>query len=186
MREHRPRPTRRPPAERGSAFVLALMTLVILASVGLSLSLITQTEMQIGGSERTLQRVFYAANAGLATSVARALVARDYAAKVWEVEDPDAPDLLDVRFEVDSSPFFLISDGPCNLCAINREDTIENPAYRRLTNAVTVVSRRVGGDGGTRWADKTLSTMVEVQPWQPDPELLLPADDPEQLKKIRF
>ena len=185
MNDH-PERGRRPARERGSAFILALLTLVILASVGLSLSLITQTEMQIGGVERTLQRVFYAADAGLSTSLARALVARDYEAKTWEVADPDSPTGLNFRYQVQSSPFFLISDGPCNLCAINREDTIENPAYRRLNNAVTVMARRVGGASDTRWAEKTLSTMVEIQPWQPDPALLIPSTDPDLLAMIKF
>ena len=42
----------RPGAEEGSAYLAVLMLLVVMTILGLSLSVITQTEVIIGGSER--------------------------------------------------------------------------------------------------------------------------------------
>jgi len=170
---------------RGSAYVVTLLALVVLSAIGLGVALITQTEMQIGANERTIQRVFYAADSGLAGSTARALVKADYFAKTITVDDPDSPVTLGFRHEIESSPFYPIVDGPCNLCEINNAGTYESDAYRRINNAVTVNARRVGG-AGIRTAEKTLATMIEVQPWRAGTEAYLPIDDPEELKKIRF
>ena len=50
--------------ERGSAYLIALMALVVLTILGLSLVLVTQTEVQVGANERTVNRTFYAADTG--------------------------------------------------------------------------------------------------------------------------
>ena len=64
------------PAERGSAYLVALLVLVLLTIIGLSLSLITQTEMQIGANERLIERSFYVADSGISLATARTLVTR--------------------------------------------------------------------------------------------------------------
>ena len=61
------------PRQNGSAYILTLLTLVILTIVGLSLALVTQTERQLGANEQIIQRVFYAANSGTAMATANVL-----------------------------------------------------------------------------------------------------------------
>lgn len=170
----------------GSAYLAALLALVVLSAIGLSVAMVTQTEMQIGGNERTLQRVFYAADAGLSASTARALVEADYRSRTITVSDPESPTGFDMRHEIDSSAFYPILDGPCNLCSINRAGTYEAEAYRRYNNAVTVSGRRVAGDGSIRFAERTLSSMIEVQPWRMGTEAYLVIDEPSELKRIKF
>jgi Tfp pilus assembly protein PilX len=61
-----PRRPRR--GEAGSAYLVAILALVVLTIAGLSLALITQTETQIGANEKMVERAFYAADSGIAIS----------------------------------------------------------------------------------------------------------------------
>jgi hypothetical protein len=72
-----------PSGQAGSAYIAALLVLVVLTLIGLSLALITQSEMQIGANERVSQRLFYAANSGIAASTARALTNADYSSTTY-------------------------------------------------------------------------------------------------------
>ncbi|MDX1501680.1 MAG: hypothetical protein R3325_04900, partial [Thermoanaerobaculia bacterium] len=65
---------------RGSAYVLTLMAMVVLAVAGLSLAVVTRMERQLGVNERTLQEIFYASESGLALATVRTLALRDRAA----------------------------------------------------------------------------------------------------------
>ncbi len=186
----RPTPTRsraaRRAQQRGSAYLLTLLALVVLTIIGLSLSVITQTEMQIGANERTVQRVFYAADSGISVAIARALNAFQYQSITYSLRDADTPVALDLRQDVDISPFLPILTSPCNLCEINRGGQYGAQNYHRVNHAVTVVATRRGGPNNTVLAQKTVSAMVDVMPWRPAPEAFLPLSDPEQLKKIKF
>lgn len=64
---------RRPPAEEGSAYMIVLMLLFVLTIVGVSLSVVTQTEIIVGGNERSIQRNFYAADSGMQIASRRIL-----------------------------------------------------------------------------------------------------------------
>lgn len=50
--------------ERGSAFVMALIALAVLTVVGLSLSMITETEVSLGEMEKTINEQFFANESG--------------------------------------------------------------------------------------------------------------------------
>lgn len=52
--------------EEGSAYIVTLLALVVLTLLALTLTMITQGEVQIGGSERSLNRLFYSSDSGLA------------------------------------------------------------------------------------------------------------------------
>lgn len=52
-------------AERGSAFLLALIIIVLLTILGVSIVLVTETEMALGHTEKTIDRQTYAAETGL-------------------------------------------------------------------------------------------------------------------------
>lgn len=172
--------------ERGSAYLVALLALVVLTIIGLSLTLVTQTEMQVGAVERTVKRVFYAADSGISEATARALTDADYASHTFEIAEPDANPLISPRHVVEVSPFYPLLDAPCNLCEINNLGLYSTNAYRAINHAVTSTATRVGGANADPLGRKTLSTMLEVQPWQSTPAAYLVIDDADELAKIRF
>jgi hypothetical protein len=171
--------------ESGSAYIIALLVLVILTIVGLSLAIITQSEMQIGANERVQQRLFYAANSGISTSTARALADNEYSSATYSLPDPGSP-LAGATLDVDMSPFYPILDTPCHLCEINnRGGGYSGLNFKMINHAVTATAMRRRG-GGAILAQKVITTMVEVQPWQSTTESLEAANHPEELAKIKF
>ncbi len=171
--------------ERGSAYLVALLALVVLTIVGLALAFITQTENQLGSNERTLQRIFYAADAGIGFSLARALANGDTAGRVVEIPEADGNPLIQPVEVVDTSPFLPVLDAPCHLCQINNVGEYGDAGYRKTTYVVTsTASRRLGDDQIV--ARKTVSTMVDVQPQRSSVEDYRPVDDPETLAKVRY
>ncbi len=60
---HRPPAARR--GERGAALVLAILVLAILTVVGIALMLVTSTESRIAANEWSVNRAFYASDAGV-------------------------------------------------------------------------------------------------------------------------
>lgn len=165
--------TASPPAARprrgrsGSAYLIVLLALVVLTIVGLSLVVVTQTEMQIGSSERQSNRVFYTAEAGVGIATARVLVTNDHSARTFTLADADAPPGLNLGATVEVSPFMPILDAPCNLCMIN-----QGSDFYEINHALTVRSTRRGWSGAAPdasspvLAEKTVSVMIELQPWQ--------------------
>lgn len=181
--QHPNRETRR--AERGSAYILALLVLVILTLIGLSLAVMTSTELQLGASERVLQRVFYSADWGMDASAARALAMADYSAKEYTVPESDNFGAFNFRSEVDVSAFFPILASACNLCEINNVGQYGEKNYYQVTHAVSSSADRVGGVD-TSTAEKTLASMLDVQPWELVPQALFPIQDPAELAKVKF
>jgi Tfp pilus assembly protein PilX len=172
--------------ERGSAYIVTLLALVVLTILGLSLTLVTQSEMQIGVNERIIQRVFYAADSGIAATTARALVTNDFSERTIVLEEPETNPFLNHRSSVEISPLVPILDSPCNLCEINNAGTYSERAFRKIGHAVTVNASRLGGANDTRTAFKTISAMIDFQPWKDPPQAYLPIDDPTALAKIKF
>ncbi len=84
--------TRHSERERGSVFIVALMVLVMLTVVGLSLALVTETEMLIGGNEQVINETFFAAEAGLAAGVSQLMVANSTDSKCLGLLAKDAND----------------------------------------------------------------------------------------------
>ena len=60
--------------EEGSALMFALLALVFLTIIGLSLAVVTETEMMIGSNEQISQETFYAAEAGVAAAISRLMI----------------------------------------------------------------------------------------------------------------
>ncbi len=58
-------PSRRQSRERGAALVLAILVLAILTVVGIALMLVTSTEARIAANEWSVNRAFYASDAGV-------------------------------------------------------------------------------------------------------------------------
>lgn len=179
---------RRPrPGEAGSAYIVVLLVLVVLTILGLSLALVTQTERQIGTSEKTIQRVFASAESGIALAVAKAMVLPDYQGMNLDLREPRMrldgafDDTLDrapltVRHDVSTSVMMPLLDAPCNLCQINTGGQTENP-YKEINHALVSAATRRGWSGtdATRaivLGQQRISLMVELQPWAGQTETL--------------
>jgi len=173
-------------AEAGSAYLVAILALVVLTILGISLALITQTEMQIGANEKMIERAFYAADSGIALSTARTLVERRGAwSDVYEIPDPEGYGLR-LEHLVDVSPFFPIATAPCNLCDISNAGQYGSKNYQRTNHAVTSTAvRRVPGTQNPL-AERSLAAMTEFQPWELLPDQLLAVIDQDQLAKIKY
>lgn len=179
---HRLSPAR---GEAGSAYIITLLALVVLTIVGLSLSVITQSELIIGANERVEKRTFYAADSGVAHSLARALVQGDYGAREVTLDDPSAR-LSNVGFNVAMSPLLPISNPPCNLCQINNAGQYNSPSFSAVDFAVTSVAERRRGALSGPLASKTISSMMLVQPTQLPTDALVAFGDEEQTALLKF
>lgn len=60
-------------SQRASAFLMAMIVLAVLTVVGLSLSMVTETEMQLGETEKVINEQFYANEAGSTVQIATLL-----------------------------------------------------------------------------------------------------------------
>jgi len=171
---------RRASGSDGSAYLVTILALALLTGIALAAVLSAQTEMSIGANERSLQRLFYGAQSGLASALGRALAAGDHDAGALRLVDSErAWRSLDVTW----TRVHPVLISPCDLC-----DAQETSAYgavmRRVVYAVTARARVSGV--GPRWAgDKVLSTLLEVQPWpEPSPDEL--SSDEDSLRKIEL
>ena len=160
--------------QRGSVYIITLVVLLVLTVLGLSISLITQNEMQIGVNERLNETMFYAAGSGIDLATAKALVIPDLRQMRMDQVVPRALPGLRMRNRVDISDFMPILNSPCDLCQIN-----EGQAYAKLNHQVQATASRLGwvvsdGDSGggedvpadaTPLAQKRLELMIAFQPW---------------------
>lgn len=178
-------------SDAGGAYALTLVALLVMSLLGLTLIGITQTEMVLGANEQTRQRVFYAAESGIAIATARALVSNDRSSLDVTYDDTPAPrpGVAEARVtqlhQLEISPFYPVLDVPCNFCEINNTGTYRRPSYRKVNHAVTVTASRVG-IGGEVIAQETIGTMIEFQPWMVTNDAYAVIDEPEELAKIKF
>jgi Tfp pilus assembly protein PilX len=198
-------PRRRPAAgSAGSAYIVVLLVLVVLTVLGLSLALVSQTERQIGVSEKTTQALFSSAESGISLAVTKALVLPDYRAMDLEFREPrtqvdGTPDptlaaqSLLKRHDVTTSVMMPLLDAPCNLCQINTGGMAELP-YKEINHGLVSAATRRGWtesgdeDEAAVLGRQRLSLMVELQPWTSQTEILSQtthsnlAEDAEQLE----
>jgi hypothetical protein len=142
------------------------MALFLLTILGISVSLVTQTEILSSSQERTIERTFYAAESGLETSIARALGDGDFGPveHVARRNEFEQGELMNVVERVQTSPFFCMADTPCNLCSIN-----QGSQFVKRNHMVAVNAARSGvlGDGTEiPVGRKSLSAQVNVEPMQ--------------------
>jgi Tfp pilus assembly protein PilX len=153
-------PSRR--AEEGSAYLAVLMLLVVLTILGLSLSVITQTEVIIGGSERqTTRQVFNAASA-LNLSAVHELVNRNSAGRMMILGRRNQNffgEATTIGDRVCTTPFFQIQAGTCNLCTMNQDTN-----FFAVQNAVTANALRHGDDELA--ARRQVGSVVALEPWE--------------------
>ena len=199
-------------AEAGSAYIVALLVLVVLSILGLSLSLISQSELQIGANELTTHRALYGAESGVNLAIARVLTVNSSVANatVQSVE-PMGFTLVESRYGYDAagdpiqrvpadgethfgervmvSPFVPIHDGPCDGC----QQALGDISLLNVNHAVVATSERITWntsnkpdqttiDAASRSGRKQLYLNVGLVPWW-QPRWESIADDA-QVKKI--
>lgn len=164
-RRETPRSVNRP-SEQGSAYIVALLLLLLLTVIGLSLSLVTQNELQIGANEKLINRVFYAADSAVMESTSRALILGEFQA--GSSFSPDAGSPANLGLQVQRNSYTRLNSPYCALCEINQQPG-EEP-YRAITYYVDVTASRIGTtSGGTvvPQAEKRLNAMIDIQPYKP-------------------
>jgi hypothetical protein len=169
-------------SEAGSAYLVAILALVVLTIAGLSLALITQTEMQIGANEKMIERAFYAADSGISLATAASLVARAGAeGNQYILQDPEGGG-LELEHYVVTTPFYPISDSFCPVTDIANQGQYEQ-SWARVNHAVnsTAVRRVPGSDSPL--AERSLGAMVELQCLDYKPDALKAANNPELLPR---
>ena len=175
--------------EAGSAYVVTLMVLFILTLVGLSLTLITQTEMLVSSTERTVQRTFYAADSGISVAVARALVWNDYQPSQFSVPNKSggALDINETAFEdrIDVTHMVPILAAPCNLCQINQGNEFFEINHALTSTATRSPMPGAAANPNTPLARKSISAMIEIQPWKQSAEAYF-IPDTSVLSDIRY
>lgn len=156
-------------AESGSAYIIALLVLVVLSLIGLTLALIGQTEVQIGANELTAHRALYNAENGINLGLARKLLvnstseeadAEDTYKMTFVIPEPkNAADGSDIdpttlpsgvnKFgeAVEVSPFFRVQEVPCDLCSAN----VGGTKLVSATYAMVSRSDRIVWDGAARF-----------------------------------
>lgn len=177
-----PAQRRWPRASAGSAYLVTLLALVVLTIMALGLSVVTQSEMLIGSNERTIQRVFYAADSGISIATANALVSADYSSKVVTLPEPGS--VLGVEYEVELSPFYPLLNAPCNLCQINDAGQYGSKQFFKNDYGITSIATRKDAADTAILAQKTVSAVVEVQPQDLTVSALEALNDPTELAKI--
>jgi type IV pilus assembly PilX-like protein len=182
MRDHRS-------SEAGSAYVITLLALVVLTILALSLALVTQTEVQVGANEKTVNRTFYAADSGLGISVAEILANHDYSGRtvILNKVSVGAGSALStsVADRVTISPAIQINQYPCNWCPQNQG----GQQFFVTTYAISSTAQRVAWSGSddppasaTVLGQKTVRAMIEVQPWKPQTDAV--TSDPAALAQV--
>jgi Tfp pilus assembly protein PilX len=160
-------------SEAGSAYVITLLALVVLTILALSLALVTQTEVQVGANEKTVNRTFYAADSGLSVWLAEFLVTQDNGARTVilnrvSVGAKGNPLTANVADRVTVSQGDLVNKYPCNWCPAAEGS---NQQYFNETYVVSSTAQRIAWNGSgspptdaTVLGQKTVSATFQMEP----------------------
>ena len=147
-------------SQRGSAYLAALMVLVVLTIFGLSLVLITQSERQIGTNERTINRNFYAADSGVNVAIARVLAQANHRGTPFTISQGDIGGAANlIQDQVETSCVAYVNFFPCSLCQVNL-GTSER--FHAVNHAFSSTAQRTAGQRLV--SQKQIDLMVELQP----------------------
>ena len=158
-------------SEQGSAFLLTLFVLVILTIIGISLLVVSETEALMGSQERTIERSFFAADAGFSVATGKVLHQIDYRSNFFLFrttrESTSGSASMLFKEQVSTPRVLPIAKQPCDWCEING-----GSEFALMTNSVTSRSlRRAFAPGVTSDADSvplsqsTVSGFLLLEPW---------------------
>ncbi len=81
--------------QRGSALLMVLMVMLLVTSLALSLTFVTELEMQLGGTEKVITNNAYAAESGIHAALGAIMVTHDWGGEKFAlVEGPSGTDRL--------------------------------------------------------------------------------------------
>jgi Tfp pilus assembly protein PilX len=184
--------------ERGSAYLITLLVLVVLTILGLSLVLVTQTEMEVGANERTTNRTFYAADSGFHLVTAEALANNTYVAPTFTMNEVATGTLGGLTADlVKVSPFSPVAANNldshiCPYCPANEA----GQKYYSKSYQLTSTAGRVGWagaaptdptslpPGAVELGQKTLSMSITISPAKDPPTSAI--HDTTQLQSVKF
>ena len=150
--------------ERGSAYVVVLLVLLLLTIFGLGLSLVTQTEMAIGTNQRDATRAFYAAESGIAVTTAWMWEGNhephNFEVYRRQIGNQVVRDVVDTTRVLSRSVEFSDLSNVANFA--NEEPTFRHN-YSFDTTARRVVTQ--GAQPDRQIAQKRTQLMVEMDPW---------------------
>jgi Tfp pilus assembly protein PilX len=177
--------------ERGSSYVIALLALFVLTILGLALVVVTQNEVQIGANERTINRVFYAADSGLQVGAAKTLTARDYSPQTLTIpESTPGGGNNHIAEVVKITALTPIAISRCNWCPANANGV---PQFFKVNHVVNATADRLAWNGtgappagATNLGEKTLGVMFEFQPWPSPPTAAVSDTLNPDLTKVLF
>lgn len=175
--------------EAGSAYLLALLVLLVLSLLGLSLALVGHEEQQLGSNDVQAQRVLYAAETGVQLGLARLLTTgtgvdaptlggaaplrftlpEERPASIAAGARPSPPSThsgFEERVEV--SPFVPVRDSYCDLCPAAEGDV----QLHRVEHAVAATATRTSasaGAGAEAMGRKQVFVLVTLEPWWAPP-----------------
>lgn len=163
-------------AERGSAFVIALLVLLVLTIAGMALTLMTQTEVRIGANEREANRTFYASDSGIHVASSNFFWTHSVQPLYLELnttqQDTGAasPPPLTFADQVVATPVWYVNHYLMFGTGINQNQS--GGQYFAVTHVVNSRSLRTGTLTSSspytqNMAGKIVGTMVLLQPWQP-------------------
>lgn len=155
-----PAPSTAGSSERGSAYLFVLLALLVLTAIGLSLVVITQTEVQIGGAEKSAARVLFTADSGLRMQFALSRFGGTRPREFRLAETALGAGTLSEPVEV--SAFYPTYSGPCALCSVNWGEE-RYWAVNYVTNGQGQRFATIDGSV-TPQAIKRLSMMFFIQP----------------------
>jgi len=176
--------------EQGSSYVIALLALFVLTILGLALVVLTQNEVQIGANERTINRVFYAAEAGAALTVAKTLTAKDYSETTSVFMETHPGGVANNIASVAHSTLMIPTGiSYCSWCPTDADGT----QYFKVTHLLNVTTDVVSWTGGptppvgaTNLGEKTIGMVLEVQPWKQPDTIAIPNALKSDLTKVLF
>lgn len=150
-------------AEHGSAFLLALIIIVLLTILGVSIVLVTETENVLGHTEKTVDRQFYAAESGIWAQLVALVVAGELCKE--RVAIPIEPDTglaipgKQLAYAVQSNQLLSIADS-CPAWTDCGEDLPENEQFRSHFLVMAATAQRVGYDAATAYDPNNPATFV--------------------------
>lgn len=188
-------------SERGSAYIVALLALLVLTIGGLSVALVTQTEMQIGVNERVLQRSFYSAESGLA-------LASSYLLTVGGACTPTEPSALggtgwdlvtdsetrgpnsELTDVVRVPPALVLVKACCNWCPCQEGQSDE---IHRFNYGLLAESERRAWDGAGAptsgyavLSRRALGMVLDIQPFHASEVVQCLNPDPDVVRRYKF
>lgn len=120
--------------EEGSALLIAILAMVFLTVIGLTLAMVTETEMLIGTNDQIAQENFVAAESGVAAATAQLLVNKDVLRDYFTIPAREADGSLrqvqnrTLGYVVDFSDVYPVAQAcaPYTECS---EDADHDPAF---------------------------------------------------------